>query len=71
MSQKRYTHEYYLLLKCSLETAEINALVNMTMDMNNPHKHVEEIGLSNVELAFYDAIFENMSAKDFKNYVLK
>jgi hypothetical protein len=56
LSQKRYTHEYYLLLKCSLETAEINALVNMTMDMNNPPKHVEEMGLSNVDCDIRESV---------------
>ncbi|MDD2267922.1 MAG: type I restriction endonuclease subunit R [Eubacteriales bacterium] len=59
--------------KRSLETAEvIKALVNMAKDMNNLHKRGEELGLSDDELAFYDAISENDSAKEFyANDVLK
>ncbi|MDD2504547.1 MAG: DUF3387 domain-containing protein, partial [Clostridia bacterium] len=59
--------------KRSLETAEvIKALVNMAKDMNNLHKRGEELGLSDDELAFYDAISENKSAKEFyENDVLK
>ena len=60
-------------IKRSLETAEvIKALVNMAKDMNNLHKRGEELGLSDDELAFYDAISENESAKEFyENDVLK
>lgn len=44
----------------------------MAKDMNNLHKRVEELGLSDDELAFYDAISENESAKEFyENDVLK
>ena len=59
--------------KRSLETAEvIKALVSMAKDMNNLHKRGEELGLSDDELAFYDAISENESAKEFyENDVLK
>jgi len=59
--------------KRSLETAEvIKALVDMAKDMNNLHKRGEELGLSDDELAFYDAISENESAKEFyENDVLK
>lgn len=59
--------------KRSLETAEvIKALVSMAKDMNNLHKRGEELGLSDDELAFYDAISENESAREFyENDVLK
>ncbi|MCW2279445.1 type I restriction endonuclease subunit R [Heliophilum fasciatum] len=59
--------------KRSLETAEvIKALVDMAKDLNNLHKRGEELGLSDDELAFYDAISENESARKFyKNDVLK
>jgi len=59
--------------KRSLETAEvIKALVDMAKDMNNLHKRGEELGLSDDELAFYDAISVNESAKEFyENDVLK
>lgn len=62
-----------LYTKRSLETAEvIKALVDMAKDMNNLHKRGEELGLSDDELAFYDAISENESAKEFyENDVLK
>lgn len=59
--------------KRSLETVEvIKALVDMAKDINNLHKRGEELGLSDDELAFYDAISENESAKEFyENDVLK
>ncbi|MEE4577420.1 type I restriction endonuclease subunit R [Paenibacillus polymyxa] len=59
--------------KRSLETAEvIKALVDMAKDMNNLHKRGEKLGLTDDELAFYDAISENESAKEFyENDVLK
>lgn len=59
--------------KRSLETAEvIKALVDMAKDMNELHKRGEELGLSEDELAFYDAISSNESAKDFyENDTLK
>jgi len=59
--------------KRSIETAEvIKALVDMAKDMNKLHKRGEEIGLSEDELAFYDAISSNESAKDFyENDILK
>ena len=59
--------------KRSLETVEvIKALVDMAKDMNNLHKRGEELGLSDDELAFYDAISSNESAKEFyENDVLK
>lgn len=59
--------------KRSLETAEvIKALVAMAKDMNNLHKRGDELGLSEDELAFYDAISSNDSAKDFyENDILK
>lgn len=59
--------------KRSLETAEvIKALVDMAKDMNALHKRGEEIGLSEDELAFYDAISSNESAKEFyENDILK
>lgn len=62
-----------LYTKRSLETAEvIKALVDMAKDMNNLHKRGEELGLSDDELAFYDAISDNESAKEFyENDVLK
>ena len=59
--------------KRSLETAEvIKALVDMAKDMNELHKRGEELGLSDDELAFYDAISSNESAKEFyENDILK
>jgi len=59
--------------KRSLETAEvIKALVDMAKDMNDLHKRGEELGLSDDELAFYDAISQNESAREFyENDVLK
>jgi len=59
--------------KRSLETAEvIKALVDMAKDMNNLHKRGEDLGLTDDELAFYDAISLNDSAKEFyENDVLK
>lgn len=59
--------------KRSLETLEvIKALVEMAKDINNLHKRGDELGLSEDELAFYDAISENESAKEFyENDVLK
>ena len=59
--------------KKALETAEvIKALVDMAKDMNELHRRGEELGLSDDELAFYDAISENESAKEFyENDVLK
>ncbi len=59
--------------KRSLETVEvIKALVDMAKDMNELHKRGEKLGLSDDELAFYDAISSNESAKDFyENDVLK
>jgi type I restriction enzyme R subunit len=59
--------------KRSLETAEvIKALVDMAKDMNNLNKRGVELGLSDDELAFYDAISENESAREFyENDVLK
>ncbi len=59
--------------KRSLETAEvIKALVDMAKDMNNIHKRGAELGLSDYELAFYDAISSNESAKEFyENDILK
>ena len=59
--------------KRSLETVEvIKALVDMAKDMNELHKRGEKLGLSDDELAFYDAISSNESARDFyENDVLK
>lgn len=59
--------------KRSLETAEvIQALVDMAKDMNELHKRGEQLGLSEDELAFYDAISSNESAREFyENSVLK
>lgn len=59
--------------KRSLETAEvIQALVDMAKDMNELHKRGEQLGLSEDELAFYDAVSSNESARDFyENSVLK
>ncbi len=59
--------------KRSLETAEvIKALVDMAKDMNDLHKRGAELGLSDDELAFYDAISSNESAKEFyENDILK
>ena len=59
--------------KRSLETVEvIKALVDMAKDMNELHKRGEKLGLSDDELAFYDAISTNESARDFyENDVLK
>ncbi|MCP3775500.1 type I restriction endonuclease subunit R [Paenibacillus sp. MZ04-78.2] len=59
--------------KRSIETAEvIKALVDMAKDMNELHKRGEELGLSEDELAFYDAISSNESAKNFyENDILK
>lgn len=59
--------------KRSLETVEIiRALVDMAKDMNELHKRGEKLGLSDDELAFYDAISSNESARDFyENDVLK
>lgn len=59
--------------KRSLETAEvIKALVDMAKDMNELHKRGEELGLSEDELAFYDAISSNESANEFyENDILK
>ena len=52
--------------KRSLETVEvIKALVDMAKDMNELHKRGEKLGLSDDELAFYDAISSNESARDF------
>jgi type I restriction enzyme, R subunit len=59
--------------KRSLETAEvIKVLVDMAKDMNKLHERGKELGLSDDELAFYDAISANESAKEFyENDVLK
>ena len=59
--------------KRSIETAEvIKALVDMAKDMNELHKRGKELGLNDDELAFYDAISSNESAKDFyENDILK
>ena len=59
--------------KRSLETAEvIQALVDMARDMNELSKRGEQLGLSDDELAFYDAISSNESAREFyENEVLK
>lgn len=59
--------------KRSVETAEvIQALVDMAKDMNELHKRGEQLGLSDEELAFYDAISSNESAREFyENSVLK
>lgn len=59
--------------KRSLETAEvIKALVDMAKDMNELHKRGEKLGLTEDELAFYDAISSNESAKEFyENDILK
>ena len=59
--------------KRSLETAEvIKALVDMAKDMNELHKRGEELGLTDDELAFYDAISSNESAREFyENDILK
>lgn len=59
--------------KRSLETAEvIQALVDMAKDMNELHKRGEQLGLSEDELAFYDAVSSNESAREFyENSVLK
>ena len=44
----------------------------MAKDMNELHKRGEKLGLSDDELAFYDAISSNESARDFyENDVLK
>ena len=59
--------------KRSIETAEvIKTLIEMAKDLNSLHKRGEELGLSDDELAFYDAISENESAREFyENDVLK
>lgn len=59
--------------KRSLETAEvIKVLVDMAKDMNELHKRGDELGLTEDELAFYDAISSNDSAKEFyENDILK
>lgn len=59
--------------KRSLEMVEvIRALVEMAKDMNKLHKRGEQLGLSEDELAFYDAISSDEVAKDFyENDVLK
>ena len=59
--------------KRSLETAEvIQALVDMARDMNELSKRGERLGLSDDELAVYDAISSNESAREFyENEVLK
>jgi len=59
--------------KRSLETAEvIKALIDMAKDMNELGRRGEELGLTDDELAFYDAISSNESAKDFyENDILK
>lgn len=59
--------------KRSLETAEvIKALVDMAKDMNELHKRGAKLGLTDDELAFYDAISSNESAREFyENDILK
>lgn len=59
--------------KRSLETTEvIKALLDMAKDMNELHKRGKELDLSDYELAFYDAISSNKSARDFyENDILK
>ena len=52
--------------KRSLETVEvIKALVDMAKDMNELHKRGEKLGLSDDELAFYDALTKPEAIKDF------
>lgn len=48
----------------SIETAEvIDELINMAQDVRESEKEPEELGLSEEEVAFYDALAENESAK--------